>query len=108
MIMRILHTESSKGWGGQEIRILKEAEGLRERGHEIILAVTAGGALVAKAKEKGFLVYEVCFEKKSILKTLVQLQRIIKDREIDIVNTHSSWDSWAGGLAARLAGKKIV
>ena len=26
--MRILHTEASQGWGGQEIRILREAEGI--------------------------------------------------------------------------------
>ena len=38
--MPILHTESSNGWGGQEIRILKEAIGLRSRGHEIVFAVT--------------------------------------------------------------------
>ncbi|MCX6989319.1 MAG: glycosyltransferase family 4 protein [Chlamydiae bacterium] len=106
--MNILHTESSQGWGGQEIRILREAEGLRERGYNIILAVTAGGGLVTKAREKGFMVYEVPMRKKSALSTLVQLQRIIKDHEIHIVNTHSSWDSWMGGIAARLTGRKVL
>ena len=33
--MRILHTESSLGWGGQEIRILTEARGLQDRGHRV-------------------------------------------------------------------------
>jgi len=106
--MNILHTESSKGWGGQEIRILREAEGLRDRGHDVTLAVVAGGGLVAKARQKGFLVYEVPMCKSATLKTLVQLQRIIKDKSIDIINTHSSWDSWIGGIAARLTGRKIV
>ena len=36
--MRILHTEASCGWGGQEIRILDEAAGMIERGHELWLA----------------------------------------------------------------------
>ena len=31
--MRILHTENSCGWGGQEIRILSEATGMMARGH---------------------------------------------------------------------------
>jgi glycosyltransferase involved in cell wall biosynthesis len=106
--MNILHTESSKGWGGQEIRILRESEGLRDRGHKIILAVTPGGGLVAKARDKGFMVYEIPMKKKSALSTLVQLQRIIKDHDIDIVNTHSSWDSWMGGIAARITGRKVV
>jgi glycosyltransferase involved in cell wall biosynthesis len=31
----VLHTESSDGWGGQEIRILLEAQELRKRGYEV-------------------------------------------------------------------------
>ena len=31
--MRIVHTEASCGWGGQEIRILEESLGMMERGH---------------------------------------------------------------------------
>jgi hypothetical protein len=33
--MFIVHTEASCGWGGQEIRILTEAEGMIERGHRV-------------------------------------------------------------------------
>ena len=36
--MRILHTEASLGWGGQEIRILTEAAGMIARGHSVELA----------------------------------------------------------------------
>ena len=35
--MRILHTEASLGWGGQEIRILTEAAGMSVRGHHVEL-----------------------------------------------------------------------
>ena len=31
MSLVILHTEASSGWGGQELRILDEAAGLRAR-----------------------------------------------------------------------------
>jgi len=34
----ILPTESSLGWGGQEIRIIQEALGLRNRGYRILIA----------------------------------------------------------------------
>ena len=33
--LRIGHTESSLGWGGQEIRILSESKGLIARGHDV-------------------------------------------------------------------------
>ncbi|MBT7461989.1 MAG: glycosyltransferase family 1 protein, partial [Waddliaceae bacterium] len=44
--MHILHTEASPGWGGQEIRILRESEGLRERGHDVIFIIQENGGLV--------------------------------------------------------------
>ena len=33
MTLNIVHTESSTGWGGQELRILTEMEGMARRGH---------------------------------------------------------------------------
>ncbi len=106
--MKILHLEASPGWGGQEIRILREAEGMRQRGHEVVLAVMRRGALVARAKEAGFTVYELNFNKPAWIFTLLRLLSIIWRHKIDLVNTHSSLDAWIGGIAARIAGKAIV
>src|SRR6185503_9711915 len=106
--MRILHTESSRGWGGQEIRILREAEGMRKRGHEVILAVNRGGALVPRAREAGFQVYELPFKKALSWKAIYALVKICKTDRIDLINTHSSLDAWIGGIAARLCKKKII
>ncbi len=106
--MRILHTEASSGWGGQEMRILKEAVGLRDRGYEILFAVQRGGGLVAKARAERFVVYEVNFQKKGGFKTLFQLLKILRLHDIDVVNTHSSSDAWIAGIAARLASRKVV
>lgn len=106
--MHILHTESSNGWGGQEIRILKEALGLRARGHEIIFAVVKGGKLVDHARKEGFTVYEIDFRRLSAFSVLKNLLRIIRQHKIDILNTHSSLDAWLGGLAARISRCKII
>jgi len=106
--MRILHTESSSGWGGQEIRILRESLGMKRRGHEIIIAVAKGGGLAPKAREAGFTVYEVEFSKKKAPLTLAKLLQIIKTHKIDLINTHSSLDAWIGGIAARFGRKKVV
>lgn len=106
--MKILHLEASCGWGGQEIRILREAEGMRSRGHEVILAVEVGGGLVRKGREAGFTVYELRFAKRYWLFALVLLLSIMKKERVDLVNTHSSLDSWIGGIAARMAGRKVV
>lgn len=106
--MKILHLEASPGWGGQEIRILREAEGMRKRGHEVILAVMRGGELIAKGRAAGFTVYELNFKRHAWLGCLFRLLFILSRHQIELVNTHSSLDSWIGGIAARLAGCKIL
>jgi glycosyltransferase involved in cell wall biosynthesis len=106
--MPILHTESSNGWGGQEIRILKEAIGLRSRGHEIIFAVVRGGKLVDHARKAGFTVYEIEFKRSKAFGVLRELLTIIRKHKISIINTHSSLDAWLGGIAGRIAGCKVI
>lgn len=106
--MNILHLEASSGWGGQEIRILRESIGMRERGHLVVIAVMKGGKLKNKARAEGFEVYEVNFRRPSWPICLLQLLMIIRRHKIDLVNTHSSLDSWVGGIAARLAKRKII
>ncbi len=106
--LNILHLEASRGWGGQEIRILRESEGMRARGHTVILAVAKGGALIQRAKEAGFTVYELNFNRIYWLITLFHLLFLFRRHSIDLVNTHSSLDSWIGGIAARIARKRLV
>jgi glycosyltransferase involved in cell wall biosynthesis len=106
--MKILHLEASPGWGGQEIRILREAEGMRSRGHNVILCVMKGGRLIAEACKAGFTTYEINFHKRSWPIAFMRLLAIMRRHRIDIVNTHSSLDSWIGGLAARAMRIPIV
>lgn len=106
--MHILHLEASPGWGGQEMRILKEAEGMRQKGHTVILAVMKNGLLINHAKSKGFIVYALHFKRIYWFFTLFSLFGIVARHRIDIINTHSSLDAWVGGICAKLTGKKVV
>lgn len=106
--MNILHVEASPGWGGQEIRILREAEGMRARGHTVVFAVMRGATLGTNARRSGFVVYELNFHRPGWPWTLLRLLWIMRRHRIALVNTHSSLDAWIGGLAARLAGKKLL
>jgi len=104
--MRILHTEASTGWGGQEIRILKEAKGIRARGHQVFILASPGSQLLKRAVEEGFHTRAIRFQRRNFLKILFGLKRFIESMGIDIVNTHSSKDSWLALPAARLAKNK--
>ncbi|MDP2157758.1 MAG: glycosyltransferase family 4 protein [Nitrospirota bacterium] len=104
--MKILHTEASLGWGGQEIRILREALGMRQRGHEIIIAADPKSSLLENAHNQGFMTIPVAFKRRNLLPLVLYFKRQIEKEKIDIVNTHSSKDSWLVLPAARLAGNK--
>jgi glycosyltransferase involved in cell wall biosynthesis len=106
--MVILHTETLKKWGGQQNRVLSEAIGLKKRGHKVILVCHKASILAEKAKEKDITVYEVNMVKQAHLITIPRLVNIIKKEKVDIVSTHSSVDSWAGGIAAKLTGRCLV
>lgn len=106
--MKILHTEASTGWGGQEIRILREAEGMRARGHDIVFAVAKGAQLAIEARWKGFTVYEFPIAIKHALSAIWHLVSVILKEDVEIVNTHSSADAWLGGIAARITRCKVI
>lgn len=106
--MNILHLEASPGWGGQEIRILREAEGMRKRGHTVILGVMKGGGLIPRARDAGFIVHELNFHRSAWPFCLFKLLWIMRLYRIDLVNTHSSLDAWIGAIAARLSGRIVV
>lgn len=81
---------------------------MRERGHFVILAVEKGGGLLLEARKKGFLVYEMHYKKPFALFTLCKLFYILLKNQIDLVNTHSSLDSWMGGIAAKILRRRVV
>src|SRR5207245_10487544 len=51
--LTVLHTESSLGWGGQEVRIVTEATWLRERGVRVVLAAQPGSRVREEALRVG-------------------------------------------------------
>jgi len=95
---RILHTEASMGWGGQEIRIVTEMLGLQKRGYWVGLAASPKSQIYKQAKKKNIPLFPLNLEKRN-LKAVRSLINILKSHNIAILNTHSSWDSWVGGLA---------
>ena len=96
----ILHTESSLGWGGQEIRILTEARGMLDRGHRVKLLTPTEAEIFPAAKRLGIPVESVDISKKRP-GPLFALRDWLKryGKQYDIINTHSSTDSWLSAIA---------
>ena len=96
--MRIVHTESSLGWGGQEIRILAESRGLARRGHELRLLCPAEARIFREAPKWGLQPVSLPIARKSF-PGFVALRRWLAGNACDVVCTHSSTDSWLIALA---------
>jgi glycosyltransferase involved in cell wall biosynthesis len=106
--VNILHTETLKKWGGQQNRVLSESVGLTKRGHKVVIACHEASILALKAKQANLKVYEMNMVKQAHLVNIPKLIKIIKGENIEVVSTHSSVDSWAGGIAAKLTGRHLV
>lgn len=100
----IVHTESSLGWGGQEIRILSEAQGLIGRGHQVTLLCPPESRIHAEAPAWEVPVVAVAIAKKRPA-GVKALFAWLKGHRCDIVSTHSSTDSWLAAIALLALGR---
>ncbi|MEA1890337.1 MAG: glycosyltransferase family 4 protein [Pseudomonadota bacterium] len=99
--MKILHTEASLGYGGQEMRIVKEAQGMAQLGHELTLLCPKEAQIASLARDHGLNVQMLPIGRKKISAVLA-LRRWLKETPQNVINTHSSTDSWLVALATRM------
>jgi glycosyltransferase involved in cell wall biosynthesis len=104
----ILHSESSTGWGGQEIRVFTEVCWLRRRGHAAGLVVPPGSALGARAERAGIPVAWILMPRALDPCAVARIARRLRQEGAQVLVTHSSVDAWTGGLAARLVSVPVV
>ena len=104
----IVHTEWSDAWGGQELRIIGEARGVAAHGHRVVIVARPGAQILSLAATAGLPTRALQMRQAFDLRAVIGLCRIIRAEHADIVNTHSSVDSWIGAFAAKLTGKKLV
>ena len=106
--LRILQTEASTGFGGEELRVLADTEGMLRRGHTVTLAAPSNSALRTEAERKGLPVVSLNMVRHRMPALILEFLRIIRKHDIQIVNTHGSLDSWTASIAARLSSVKPI
>ena len=98
--LAIVHTENSCGWGGQEIRILTESRGFLDRGHRVTIVAPPEAPIVDAARRMAIPVVTLRLREKRLPDLLALRSWLATHRSgIDILNTHSSTDSWLGAIA---------
>lgn len=104
--LHIVHTENSCGWGGQEIRILTESTGMIGRGHRVTILCPPEARIFSEAQKRGIPVTPLPITRKSV-GGIFALRRWLKENRPDVINTHSSTDSWLTLLALLFSYHKI-
>lgn len=106
--LSILHTEASLGWGGQEIRVLTEAAGMAARGHKVLLAAPEESNIYQRAARYNVRAVSLAIGKKRLC-GVKALRGLYAHEHFDVVNTHSSTDTWLAAIANVLGqGPAIV
>lgn len=99
----IVHTESSRGWGGQEIRIHTEMLAMRARGHRVELAAPRDATILSRSRADAIPATIFSDHKASYPASMLRLARLFRHTRPQVVNPHSSRDGWIACIAARLA-----
>jgi len=102
--LSIVHTEASLGWGGQELRILAESQGLMRRGHDVRLICAPEARIYAEAPNWGLPVIAAPIGEKGLAGLRRMVQWFRRNR-CDVISTHSSTDSWLSALAMLVLGR---
>jgi len=92
-LYKIVHTTCHTGWGGLEKRIFNESVWMMKKGHQVVIVAPRDTPLYARAKEYGFQVYGISFNRFGMVKDYNRLKKIFTSEQPHIVNTHGNADS---------------
>lgn len=90
------------------MRIVAESVAMRARGHKMVIACQPDSQILREAKAAGISTVPMRIRKGLDVAGITQCVRAIRAHRIDLVHTHSSPDAWTCGMAARLAGVRVV
>jgi FkbM family methyltransferase len=96
--LRIVHTEASCGWGGQEIRILTEARAMIDRGHQVEIWAAPGSNIIQDAARRGIPHRGLPIARKG-WRGVMAIRKALTETRPAVVNTHSSTDAWLVAIA---------
>lgn len=105
--LSIVHTESSLGWGDQQIRIIAEVKGLLGRGHDIRLLCPPDSRIHAEATRAGVPAHALPIARRRPLGVKV-LYEWFKRNRCDVAATHGATDAWLVALATLALGRPFA
>jgi len=77
-------------------------------GHKVLIVCQPQAELFIHSQKAQIPVEGICMNRLSFIKAIQECKQTIDNHQIDIVNTHSSRDSWIASLAGKLSSIKPI
>ena len=106
--LTVLFVESSRNFGGQEGRMVREAFWLAGKGHVALVACSRESVLYERSMAAGLPVFAVPRRGSVEHRSLRILFGIVRGHRVGVIYFHSGKDSWLGGICGLLTGVHLV
>ena len=98
--LTILHLAANRWWTGSADPTIQLVQGLRARGHRVLLGVIPGDRFEAKARETGLdLVEGLKLSPGALGADTLRVRALIRSQDVDVVHAHHSHDHWLALVA---------
>ena len=102
--LKILYVDTERVWRGGQEQLFSLILGIRDRQHQVWLAAPSDSPLSSKALQSGIETY--CFGQRKELSpwAFLQLWKILRKQDFDIIHLNTPRPLVLGGLASKLRG----
>jgi len=90
------------------MRILLESQEFIKAGHNVTILCVPGSQIAERAPAAGIPIIKRPIRHAYDLIALFSLVKIMREQKFQVVNTHSSVDSWVASIAAKLSGVPVI
>lgn len=101
--MRVLHVDTAAGWRGGQNQVLLTAQGMARRGHDVLVACRAGGALEARLRDARLAARGVPFSGDLGPAGLLGLRHLVGAFNPEVLHLHDPHAAAAGAAAGSRA-----
>src|SRR3989344_6555451 len=111
--MKILYVITKSNWGGAQRHVYDLATAMRDKGHEVAVALGGDGTLRTKLEAAGIYTHSVASLGRDISTgkdtgSLKEIISIVRHRRPDVLHLHSPKAAGLGAVAGRLMGVKSI
>ncbi len=112
-VMKILYVITKSNWGGAQRHVFDLSTSMKNRGHEVWVALGGEGLLKTKLEEAGIYTFSIANMSRDMnlnkdAGSFKEIYNVIKNKKPDIIHLHSPKAAGLGSLAGRLLKVKRI